>query len=434
MAPHVWNTIQTYGLEHKIGWWTCDNHQSNDVCLRRLAERLRTELMLKFDSQLRRLHCSGHSINLAIQTFFFASYKGAFNAAMKRAITESSSQKEASQIESALFKSLQNWALKGSKSEGADSNNALQKLHHLATLMRTSSKQADLWRDLCDRCLGIDNETRWNSWNMLIDAAIAEQGNIVTWSMNEKVFNTQWELTEADWHTLYLIQAFLEPFTRVTKAQQEAYATIDQVLVAYDVLLKHVDRQIVSLIYLELESFCPQFMPFFWTYYTDLLVKLTKVPIEWQRSTSTNLFHQIIFKNENHKLYISAEMCRYQLNTYYNTFISKPVYCAAILLHPARRMKYFDAHWSHHSSLRPYNAQRQGELLWAEYKDRELSTQQAQQSQPSAISYQHPISQFDSILAEMDIVDAEEDFSDEFERFIHGKVFRLGEKITPLEW
>lgn len=45
---------------------------------------------------------------------------------------------------------------------------AMRKLHNIAVWLRNSSIHSDLWEDRVGLRLGIDNDTRWNSWYKLI--------------------------------------------------------------------------------------------------------------------------------------------------------------------------------------------------------------------------------------------------------------------------
>ena len=46
---------------------------------------------------------------------------------------------------------------------------ALRKLHNIAVWLRSSSIHSDLWDENVGLRLGIDNDTRWNSWYNLLE-------------------------------------------------------------------------------------------------------------------------------------------------------------------------------------------------------------------------------------------------------------------------
>jgi hypothetical protein len=58
--------MDDYDLRTKIGYFTSDNHPSNDKMLRHIAEQI-----LSFNAVKRRIRCNGHIINLAVQAFLF---------------------------------------------------------------------------------------------------------------------------------------------------------------------------------------------------------------------------------------------------------------------------------------------------------------------------------------------------------------------------
>jgi len=60
--------IREAGLEDKLGFFTSDNHGSNDLMLRHIAEEIEN-----FDPVLRRVRCFGHSLNRVAQAFLFGS-------------------------------------------------------------------------------------------------------------------------------------------------------------------------------------------------------------------------------------------------------------------------------------------------------------------------------------------------------------------------
>jgi hypothetical protein len=129
--------------------------------------------------------------------------------------------------------------------EGMDGYGALSKLHHIAVNIRGSAISTDFWRDLSEKTLGINNATRWNSWNALIDAAIEKQGEVIQYCQKH-IIDSPHMLTTEDWSMLQKVQVFLAPFTQITQQQQKSGATLDEVLSSYDILLLHTRREKVS--------------------------------------------------------------------------------------------------------------------------------------------------------------------------------------------
>jgi len=60
--------IREASLEDKLGFFTSDNHGSNNVMLRYIAEEIEN-----FNPVLRRVRCFGHNLNRVAQAFLFGS-------------------------------------------------------------------------------------------------------------------------------------------------------------------------------------------------------------------------------------------------------------------------------------------------------------------------------------------------------------------------
>jgi hypothetical protein len=56
--------IKEAGLQNKIGFFTMDNHGSNDKMLHHIAKEIEN-----FDPILRRVRCYGHNLNLAVLSY-----------------------------------------------------------------------------------------------------------------------------------------------------------------------------------------------------------------------------------------------------------------------------------------------------------------------------------------------------------------------------
>ncbi|KAJ9653448.1 hypothetical protein H2201_009141, partial [Coniosporium apollinis] len=85
-----WKLLQPipedYGILHKIGYVTGDNHGASDVLCRALSESLREE-GITWQAKHHRIRCHGHVINLAVQAFLFMDSKEAVEAACKQSGT-----------------------------------------------------------------------------------------------------------------------------------------------------------------------------------------------------------------------------------------------------------------------------------------------------------------------------------------------------------
>jgi hypothetical protein len=64
--------IDWYEIAHKLGYYTGDNHGSNDKCCRFISRHLQEQYQVDWDPKVHRIRCHGHVINLASQAFIFA--------------------------------------------------------------------------------------------------------------------------------------------------------------------------------------------------------------------------------------------------------------------------------------------------------------------------------------------------------------------------
>lgn len=74
--------LEDYNIWHKIGFYTGDNHGSNDKLCRLLGENLE-EKGIAWDSKTQRICCHGHILNLAVQAFLLMDSKEAAQAALE---------------------------------------------------------------------------------------------------------------------------------------------------------------------------------------------------------------------------------------------------------------------------------------------------------------------------------------------------------------
>ncbi|KAG7404280.1 putative AC transposase [Fusarium oxysporum f. sp. rapae] len=84
-AQAVIDTLEKYGIQSKLGWHTGDNATSNDTCLESIQRKLMSSHKIKFNAKGRRIRCIAHIINLSLQAFLLASSKEALVAALESA-------------------------------------------------------------------------------------------------------------------------------------------------------------------------------------------------------------------------------------------------------------------------------------------------------------------------------------------------------------
>ena len=230
-----------------------DNDTKNDTCLRQLAEDLMRSHGVAFDPVASRTRCAGHTINLSLQAFLFASSKRALEAAIEEAQDEANDATIAGALQDRIHSSNAHQRSHSKPKGRADaagwrSVGPLGKLHNIAVFIRNSTIHNDAWEDIAGKALGLDNITRWNSWFKLLDAAIRQEGSM---SIFLSQFHKELEddiLTHDDWQILKMTHELLQPFHQATMEQQMEWASIDQVLENMDILFRQFEDAKVRIL------------------------------------------------------------------------------------------------------------------------------------------------------------------------------------------
>lgn len=262
----------------------------------------------------------------------------------------------------------------------------MRKLHELAVWLRSSSLHADIWDDNVGLRLGIDNRTRWSSWYMVINRALAKQSEI-------KAFMTDYEdalggirLTAQDWDLLYKAHTFLQPFASATLYAEGDKSSISQSLLLMDALLAHYER---------------------------------------------NKMHYSQGDHYDSRMIRAIEMGWFVLDKYYNMTEEVPVYATALLLDPSRRAAYIRKNWPD-TWVQP--AIDTATRLWEEnFKTTpiiENPSTLASMPPPGNLPRTHR-TQLDLLLKDMEVITADLR-EDEFKSFIDLPPFRID--CSPLDW
>lgn len=284
--------IDQYELRKNIGFFTMDNASSNDTMLRCLSNEIDD-----FDPVYRRLRCNGHVINLAVQAFLFRSstrgnrISDDESEAIDEAIQEAGSLSRGEQ-EGTIDKEVvaQEWRNFG----------VLGQLHNLVVFSRASSSRLSDFKQKIGRAIPLDNDTRWNSWYVMIDTALDKKKELMGWIADNYQLFPNDALSHANWQELKDIHEFLHPFFRVSKCQGRE-STLDEVLSHVDYLIHH--------------------------------------------------YHQAKQKYQRNPHFTSRLLASwYKFDKYYKLTDDTPVYAAAILLHPALRRGYLDRQWEKQAS------------------------------------------------------------------------------------
>jgi hypothetical protein len=277
--------LEDYDIWQKIGFYTGDNHGSNDKLCRFLEEHLRTK-GVKWDARQRRIRCHGHVINLAVQAFLFMDSKEAVKAGLEQIEQGDEVASGSDFIEGFKAHRALGWRRLG----------PLGKVHNTVIHMRENDYRWNLFKKHAGRVLALDNDTRWNSWYTLLDIALTLQDH-VEWYQKRYFESLQEDyLTPQDWQILKETRSFLQPFWRITQLTEGRHTTLDQTLFTMDVLHKH---------------------------YTQAFNK---------------------YKDNNPlRSCIAASWAIF--DKYYQLTDESPAYGAAMLLHPSRRSAHIKKNW-----------------------------------------------------------------------------------------
>jgi len=77
--------------------------------------------------------------------------------------------------------------------------------------------------------LGIDNQTRWNSWFKLLKKAIDHRQALSQFTFENAIFHDDC-LTNDDWEILEITRRFLEPFYKATLAAESNLSSLELVI------------------------------------------------------------------------------------------------------------------------------------------------------------------------------------------------------------
>ncbi|KAG7403417.1 Zinc finger BED domain-containing protein 4 [Fusarium oxysporum f. sp. rapae] len=405
--------IEEYGIAKQIGYHTGDNATSNDTCLKHLSQMLQDKYGISFHPNQRRIRCIAHIINLSLQAFLLASSKEALRAALAAAsdvtgaemyeqfyftlydvsANEPTSRSEASELQEQSFSKV--WKGKArraarkppdfrdDKFRGWQTIPAMRKLHNIAVWLRNSSIHSDLWEDRVSLRLGIDNDTRWNSWYKLIDNLIRRQSQIKQFLLDyDKEINDN-ILNSSDWDYLERTYRFLHPFASATLWAEGKNSTLSQILTIMDGLLRHYEK---------------------------------------------NKEHYSKPETFDRRILHSIEMGWFILDKYYTMTEDAPVYAAALLLDPSKRIRYIERHWpeSWHE-----NAIAGVRTIWEEYKTQPETGPAESVDEVSASQKRQP-NEWDALLEELEVTEDLGDSMDDLEDFIKATPIKISG--SPLQW
>ncbi|KAF4435120.1 restless-like transposase [Fusarium austroafricanum] len=146
----------------------------------------------------------------------------------------------------------------------------------------------------------MDNRTRWSSWYQVIDRAIRKKDKIQSFMSDHEEAIGDNRLLVGDWELLGKVHTFLQPFASATLYAEGDDSSISQSLMLMDMLLLHYEEQ------------------------------------------------QKIYQSDEHsdeRMVRAIDMGWFILSKYYRLTDEVPVYAAALLLDPRKRIAYIKQNW-----------------------------------------------------------------------------------------
>ena len=421
IAEAIIAIIKTYKIISKIGYFVLNNAGSNNTCVSAIIERLN----IKDTKEHRRLRCLGHVLNLSVKAILFGENPEVFEKDITTAAILGDEKA-----------ALRHWRSKG----------ALGKLHNVINYIRLTPQRREdflakarkgvkelepmtetkghLDEDLetKDPLIPIqDNDTRWNSWFLMIRRALNLRDAIDLFikrhvEKNKSSLSKLDELSNGDWDTIIRIKEILQPFYMLTKrtegqARTGSYGALWETLPTMEYLLGTLERRAVE-------------------YGAELM--------SWKQLTvkiAPQIFKQMDITLADHKHILQSIKHGWsKLESYYRKLDESPVYAASILLHPEHKSQFLKRHWKGRPDWIA-QAEEAVKTLWlTTYKDI-AKPSISLHILPSA--KQRDPSDFDQFLHPPDYNDDQQgEEEDEFEQYMKIKsvIIKPGELIDICGW
>jgi hAT family C-terminal dimerisation region len=290
----------------------------------------------------------------------------------KEAVLEACKQIEEMDEASFNMDMLEGW--RKQKELGWRQMGPLGKIHNIAIHIRANDYRYNLFRKRAGKVLGLDNDTRWNSWFLLLDTALDKE-ETVRW-YQDKYYDALSEdyLTPQDWQTLRETRGFLQPFWRITLLTEGYRSTLDSALFTMDVLHRH--------------------------------------------------YQQAFDKYKAHQQLLGAVLTSWHVfDKYYQLSDESPAYGAALILHPSRRKSYIQKNWPKGWHKKIFNGVKK---LW----DDEYKKLPTVNTTPFLVSTREP-DEYDLLAQELDVIGPLADV-DEYETYTSESPIPID--CSPLSW
>ncbi|CAG9955471.1 unnamed protein product [Clonostachys rosea f. rosea IK726] len=191
---------------------------------------------IKWVAKKQRIRCHGHVLNLAVQAFLFIDSKEAATAALEQIEDDDRTAFGSDFFERIKVQKALGWRRLG----------PLGKVHNVSVHMRENDYRCNLFKKRAGRSLGLDNDTRWNSWFLLLNAVLDLQGH-VEWYERKYYDDLRGDyLSPDEWQALRETRSFLQPFWWITQLTEGRYATLDRTLFTMDLFTSKLHCSIMG--------------------------------------------------------------------------------------------------------------------------------------------------------------------------------------------
>jgi hypothetical protein len=267
--------VSQFNIWSKIGYFMMDNATNNDTMLSSFGAHMDT-LGFPFEIETHRLRCIGHIINLAVKSFLFGNSHEAIHDEEYKDGTD---------------EELERWRRCG----------PLGRAHNICIHSRGSPVRMAEFKALSGGLLiRRDNDTRWNSWYMLLESMLRPKmrAAIAQYTADHMDALAEDRLTLNDWAVLEKMSAFLKKFQLATKKTEGRRNTVGEILPVIDFLLNAFDTALKEA------------------------------------------------ERQNDLAFVAMIKCGWEmLDKYFSLTDRAPVYVAAVVLHPRHKWNYFTKHW-----------------------------------------------------------------------------------------
>ena len=389
IAFTIKSVVRDWEINTKLGVSICDNASSNDSCLRNLYAALDAS-MTRADTEVRRMRCFGHILNLVAQSFLYGEDAASFEL-----------QSDAYGMLQRVEEDLEHWRAKG----------PVGKLHNIVKFIRASpqrteafkahareQEEADVYKLAEESTAELEviqnNSTRWNSTYMMIERALLKQSELNSFTQElgleaeaSKRAPLADVLNSEDWKMLREIRHILEPIYHLTMRTQgrgtsSGHGKLWEVMTGIEFILDHLEdwktlyeerpepssypilsqtrerppRQ--SRLPSRLQS-CEVLSPLRLHFHTEASACLSAATSFNETALPAHSRHEYV-QNEARSVSSISSMERQEranirtsinnawvkLNEYYTLLGQSPLFAASVILNPDLGLRWLEANWT----------------------------------------------------------------------------------------